>query len=77
MEDLIAEDLAPKDLFSHAQERDQRLSIALDAVNDRFGKKTVVMAAEGFKRSTFETKFEHRSPRYTTRVSEMPIAYAR
>ena len=77
LEDLIAEDLAPKDLFSHAQERDQRLSIALDAVNDRFGKKTVVMASEGFERSTFETKFDHRSPRYTTRVSEMPIAYAR
>lgn len=77
LEDLIPEDKAPVDLFSHAQERDSRLSAALDAVNDRFGKKTVVMASEGFKRQSFETKFEHRSPRYTTRIDEMPVAYAR
>lgn len=77
LEDLIADDLAPKDLFAHAQERDQRLSAALDAVNDRWGKKTLVVASEGFKRQSFETKFEHRSPRYTTRIAEMPVAYAK
>lgn len=77
LEDLIAEDLAPKDLFSHAQERDQRLSAALDAVNDKYGKKTLVMASEHFRRETFETKFQHRSPRYTTRIDEMPVSYAR
>lgn len=77
LEDLIAEGLAPKDLFSHTGHKDARLSAALDAVNDRFGKKTLVVGSEGMSRKAFETKFEMRSPRYTTRIDEMPIALAR
>lgn len=48
-----------------------RLNQALDAVNLRFGRNTLVPAAAGFKR-TWSTKFERKSPRFTTRWDEMP-----
>lgn len=73
LDDLVAEELAPVDLFAHEQERAGKLSAALDAVNDRWGKKTMILASEGFKQS-FATKADMRSPRYTTRISDLPIA---
>lgn len=45
---------------------------ALDAVNARFGKKTMVLASEGFTR-TWQLRADHRSPRYTTRLSDLPV----
>ncbi|MGE7367927.1 Y-family DNA polymerase [Neorhizobium sp. NPDC001467] len=75
LDDLIAEELAPADLFAHESATAAKLSMALDAVNDRWGKKTVVLASEGFRRS-FETKADMRTPRYTTRISELPIVRA-
>lgn len=76
LDDLIAEELAPSDLFAFEQEKSGKLSAALDAVNDRWGKKTVVLASEGFQRG-FETKADMRSPRYTTRATDLPLARAR
>ncbi|MGI2036214.1 Y-family DNA polymerase [Rhizobium panacihumi] len=75
LSDLVAEELAPVDLFAHAHAPAARLSKALDAVNDRWGKKTVVLASEGVRRG-FEVKADMRTPRYTTRISELPIARA-
>ena len=50
---------------------------ALDACNRRFGRGAVVPGAAGFapKRS-WSTKFEMRSPRYTTRLDEVPVVKA-
>ncbi|HBS38731.1 MAG TPA: hypothetical protein DEA75_10010 [Rhodobacteraceae bacterium] len=45
---------------------------ALDLINDQFGKKTMVLASEGMKRP-WQLLAEHRSPRYTTRLSDLPI----
>ncbi|MCA1777793.1 MAG: DUF4113 domain-containing protein [Loktanella sp.] len=45
---------------------------ALDAVNDRFGKKTMVLASEGMERS-WQLRADHRSPRYTTRMADLPV----
>ena len=45
---------------------------ALDQVNDRFGKKTMVLASEGVKRP-WQLRADHRSPRYTTRISDLPV----
>lgn len=73
LDDLVAQDLAPVDLFAHEQEKSSKLSAALDAVNDRWGKNSIVLASEGFKKS-FATKADMRSPRYTTRMSDLPIA---
>ena len=50
------------------------LMMALDACNRRFGRGTVVPGNTGFApRRTWSTKFEMRSPRYTTRLAELPI----
>ena len=72
LDDLIPEEDRPKDLFADVGLKDARLMAALDAVNDRFGKKSLVIGSEGFKRP-FETKADHRSPRYTTRISDLPV----
>lgn len=75
LDDLIPAELAPVDLFAHEQERSGRLSAALDAVNDRWGRKSLIVASEGFKRP-FETKADMRSPRWTTRISDLPTVRA-
>ncbi|WP_281410487.1 DUF4113 domain-containing protein [Rhizobium laguerreae] len=51
------------------------MSAALDAVNDKWGKKTLILASEGFKQP-FETKAQMRSPRYTTRLADLPVVRA-
>jgi DNA polymerase V len=75
VDDLIAEELAPADLFAHERVPAAKLSQALDAVNDRFGKKTIVLGSEGFRRG-FEVKADMRSPRYTTRIADLPVVRA-
>lgn len=75
LDDLIPQELAPVDLFAHEQAAANRLSAALDAVNDRWGKKTLILASEGFKQP-FATKADMRSPRYTTRLSDLPVVRA-
>jgi DNA polymerase V len=75
LDDLIPAELVPVDLFAHEQANAGKLSVALDAVNDRWGKKTLILASEGFRQS-FATKADMRSPRYTTRFADLPIARA-
>lgn len=72
LDDLIAADKAPTMLFEIERPRDAKLMSALDAVNDRWGRKTLLLGSEGFQRD-FEAKATMRSPRYTTRLSELPI----
>ncbi|MGE7157025.1 Y-family DNA polymerase [Methylorubrum rhodesianum] len=80
---VVTVDLAPLERTQRAliggldRERSAGLMAALDACNSRFGRGAVVPAAAGLltKRS-WATKFEMRSPRYTTRVDELPIAKA-
>ena len=49
------------------------LMAALDTCNRRFGRGTVVTGAAGFpSKGGWSTKFEMRSPRYTTRLDELP-----
>jgi hypothetical protein len=43
----------------------------MDAANAPFGQGAVTLAATGIKKP-WETKFEKRSPRYTTRLSDLP-----
>ena len=50
------------------------LMVALDACNARFGRGTVVPGSTGFApRRDWSTKFEMRSPRYTTRLDELLV----
>ena len=71
LDDLVAEQDRPAMLFPPNRPRDARLMDALDAINDRFGKKAMVLGREGFERE-WTTRAELRSPRYTTRLSDLP-----
>ena len=59
-------------LFSdhEADERDERLSGAIDAINRTIGSGTVLFGVQGDGR--FHMAQEHKSPHYTTRWTELP-----
>ena len=59
------------------REASASLMAALDACNRRFGRGTVVPGSAGFApRRDWSTRFEMRSPRYTTRLDELPVVRA-
>ncbi|CAG0933830.1 partial Protein UmuC, partial [Planctomycetaceae bacterium] len=74
------------DLFAGTRATDQsavrpdrpRLMGALDALNRRFGRGAVAVASAAHEgtSSGYTAKQERRSPRYTTRLDEIPIAWA-
>jgi DNA polymerase V len=72
LDDLVRFEDRPQTLFDVARPKSAALMAALDHVNDRFGKKTMVLASEGMKRP-WQLRADHRSPRYTTRLSDLPV----
>lgn len=72
LDDLVRQEDAPRLLFEPERPRSANLMKALDSVNDRFGRKTMVVATEGFQ-GKWGLKADHRSPRYTTRIADLPI----
>ncbi|KIT16590.1 Y-family DNA polymerase [Jannaschia aquimarina] len=72
LDDLLPLEDRPRTLFDAMRPKSAELMCALDMVNDRFGKKTMVLASEGMERS-WALRADHRSPRYTTRISELPV----
>ena len=77
MNDLVQAASQPRPLFD-ARDLDQseRLMTALDAVNGKFGRGSLIPASAGIKRD-WQAKFDRRSPRYTTNIKELPVALAR
>lgn len=75
LDDLIAAGSGPRPLFD-ARDRckSDRLMGALDAINGKFGRGALVPAAAGTNKREWETKFDRRSPRYTTRLDDLPRA---
>lgn len=74
-QDLVPPAIAQRALFDQIDhEKAARVMAAMDEANRRWGRATVVPAAMGL-RQTFSTKFERRSPRYTTRWDELPSAW--
>ncbi len=71
LDDLLPLEDRPRTLFDLPR-GSPALMTALDAVNTRFGKKTLVLASEGMSRS-WQLRADHRSPRYTTRLSDLPV----
>ena len=55
--------------------RAKRLMKVVDRINGHMGSGTIRTAAEGIKKS-WQTKFRHRSRRYTTRWDELAVAKA-
>jgi DNA polymerase V len=51
-------------------ERDERLSGAIDAINRTLGPGTVLFGVQGD--GQFHMTQEHKSPRYTTRWTDLP-----
>lgn len=72
LDDLLPIEDRPRTLFDTPRGKESAAMKALDLINDRFGKKTMVLASEGIKRP-WQLRAEHRSPRYTTRLSDLPI----
>ncbi len=70
--DLIRFEDRPLTLFDVEKPKSAALMSALDQVNNRFGKKTLVLASEGMKRP-WQLRSDHRSPRYTTRLADLPV----
>jgi DNA polymerase V len=72
LDDLLPIEDRPLTLFDSPHATTSAAMIALDQINKKFGKKTMVLASEGMKRP-WQLRADHRSPRYTTRLSELPV----
>ncbi len=75
--DLVPLSHSPRALIGALdRERSGPLMAAMDACNARWGRGAVVPARAGLvSRRDWNTKFEMRTPRYTTQVGELPVAY--
>lgn len=71
-DDLLAFKDRHRTLFDVPHGKSFAAMKARDRVNDRFGKKTMVLASEGLKRH-WKQRSDHRSPRYTTRLSDLSV----
>lgn len=71
--DLDRQPIGPQpDLFGPSTTRDSaKLMAAMDAINARFGKGAVTVACAGEPTGDWVMKQSNRSPRYTTRLSEV------
>lgn len=74
LEELVREGEGQGDLFAMADPRAPGLLAAMDGLNERFGRGTVGLAAQGFGAKGFDTKRSHKSPSWTTNIAEIPVA---
>jgi DNA polymerase V len=74
LEGLHAQSAAQPDLFAALGPRAGELLFALDGLNQRFGRGTMRLAAEGQGERSFDTKRSQKSPAWTTRLAEIPVA---
>lgn len=76
--DLVHLEESPRALFGALdRERSGALMAAMDACNARFGRGAVVPARAGLVQNrNWSTKFEMRTPLYTTRLNEVPVVAA-
>ena len=72
LDDLLPLEQRPRTLFDPSDEKTNPVIEALDQINWRFGSKTMWLGSEGVKRS-WKLRSTYRSPKYTTRLSDLPI----
>lgn len=74
LSELVPLDQCQGDLFNQTptNTRSARLMAAMDSINRSMGRQTVKLASEGF-RQPWKMKQGNRSPRYTTRWTELPV----
>lgn len=76
LNDLVPAGTAPRALFQmRDRDKSARLMSALDAVNARFGRAALAPASIGLQRD-WQARFDRKSPRYTTRLNELPSVMA-
>ena len=77
LDDLMPEDKAvPKSLFAEPVNPDKAKSLAaVDALNAKFGRNTVIFASAGIGAKAHDTKREKRSPSWTTRIEDIPLVF--
>ena len=64
--------LASDDMLGGGGEND-KLMQALDAINHRYGLKTLRLAVEGEEKQAWKVKCEHRSPNYLTDIRDILV----
>lgn len=74
LEELTPIEAAQADLFATPDPRAPNLLAAMDGLNARFGRDTVALAAQGHGARGFDTKRSQKSPAWTTRITEIPVA---
>ena len=74
LEELLPQGAGQGDFFAVEDPRAPGLLAAMDGLNDRFGRGTVGIAAQGFGARGFDTKRSQKSPAWTTRLADIPIA---
>jgi DNA polymerase V len=74
LEELVPEGAGQGDLFAVADPRAPSLLAAMDGLNDRYGRGTIQLAAQGFGAKGFDTKRSQKSPSWTTNFDEIPVA---
>lgn len=74
LEELVPQGAGQGDFFAVEDPRAPGLLAAMDGLNDRFGRGTVGIAAQGFGARAFDTKRSQKSPAWTTRLAEIPVA---
>ncbi len=77
LNDLSCADAKQKGLFEDAelQAHSKSLMQAIDKINGIMGSGTIKFTGEGLKKR-WQAKAERKTPAYTTRIDEIPIAYA-
>lgn len=74
LEGLHPQGEAQTDLFATIDPKAAPLLAAIDGLNGRFGRNTIRLAAEGQGERSYDTKRNRKSPAWTTRIGEIPIA---
>ena len=74
LEDLTPQGQGQADLFATVDPRAPALLAAMDGLNSRFGRNTITLAVQGHGAKAFDTKRSQKSPAWTTRISEIPVA---
>lgn len=74
LEDLSDAGREQTDLFAAVDTRGAGLMAAMDGLNARFGRDTLALGAAGIGSRTHDTKRAMKSPAWTTRLAEIPVA---
>ena len=76
LDDLRLLEEAPTPLFAANAERNPALMAAMDSINLRYGRESVVLAGQGGDSRRWRLKADHRSPSYTTQWKDLPRVQA-